>query len=48
MSVTDSTSGLTLNQVLANSAQAKTTDTSLAAASKAVSGNTALGKDAFL
>ena len=48
MSVTDSTSGLTLNQVLANSAQAKTTDTSLAAASKAASGNTALGKDAFL
>ena len=49
MSVTDSTSGLTLNQVLANSAQAKTTDNSLAAASKAVSGSgSALGKDAFL
>ena len=48
MSVTDSTSGLTLNQVLANSAQAKTTDTSVAAATKGVTGNTALGKDAFL
>ena len=43
MSVTDSTSGLTLNQVLANSAQAKTTDTSVAAATMGVTGNTALG-----
>ena len=48
MSVTDSTSGLTLNQVLANSAQTATTDNSLAAASKAVSGSSSLGKDAFL
>ena len=49
MSVTDSVSNKTLNQVLANSAQAKTKDTSLAAASKAVAGNDkALGKDAFL
>ena len=48
MSVTDSTSGLTLNQVLANSAQAKTTDTSLAGASKAVAGSSSLGKDSFL
>ena len=32
MSVTDSVSNKTLNQVLANSAQAKATDTSLAAA----------------
>ena len=49
MSVTDSVSNKTLNQVLANSAQAKATDTSLAAASKAVAGNDkALGKDAFL
>ncbi|KMN19470.1 flagellar hook assembly protein FlgD [Pseudomonas weihenstephanensis] len=49
MSVTDSVSNKTLNQVLANSAQVKTKDTSLAAASKAVAGNDkALGKDAFL
>ena len=48
MSVTDSTSGLTLNQVLANAAQTATTDNSLAAASKAVSGSSSLGKDAFL
>ena len=49
MSVTDSTSGLSLNQVLANSAQAATTDNSLAAASKAVAGSSSsLGKDAFL
>ena len=49
MSVTDSTSGLSLNQVLANSAQTATTDTSLAAASKAVAGSSSsLGKDAFL
>jgi len=49
MSVTDSVSNKTLNQVLANSAQAKATDTSLAAASKAVAGNDkALGKAEFL
>ena len=49
MSVTDSVSNKTLNQVLANSSQAKATDTSLAAASKAVAGNSkALGKDAFM
>jgi flagellar basal-body rod modification protein FlgD len=39
MSVTDSVSNKTLNQVLANSSQAKATDTSLAAASKGVAGN---------
>ena len=48
MSVTDTTSGLTLNQVLANSAQVKTTDTSVGAATKGVTGSSALGKDAFL
>lgn len=49
MSVTDSTSGINLNQVLANSANVATTDTSLNAASKAVAGSgEALGKDAFL
>jgi len=48
MSVTDSTSGLTLNQILANSARSTTTDTSVGAASKAVTGSQSLGKDAFL
>ena len=48
MSVTDTTSGLTLNQVLANSAQVKTTDTSVGAATKGVTGSSALGKDSFL
>ena len=48
MSVTDSTSGLTLNQILANSARTTTTDTSVGAASRAVTGNQSLGKDAFL
>ncbi|MES2871940.1 MAG: flagellar hook assembly protein FlgD [Pseudomonadota bacterium] len=49
MSVTDTTSGLTLNQVLANSAgQTRTTDNSLGDVSKAASGSSALGKDAFL
>ena len=49
MSVTDTTSGLALNQVLANSAQAKATDNSLAAANKTLAGNgQALGKDAFM
>ena len=48
MSVTDSTSGPTLNQVLANSARTTTTDTSLGGASKAVAGSSSLGKDAFL
>ncbi|WP_300733392.1 flagellar hook assembly protein FlgD [Pseudomonas sp.] len=44
MSVTDSTSGLTLNQILANSARSSSPDNSLAGAS----GRTALGKDAFM
>ena len=48
MSVTDSTSGLTLNQILANSARTSTTDTSIGAASKAATGSQSLGKDAFL
>ena len=48
MSVTDTTSGLTLNQVLANSAQVRTTDNSVGAATKGVTGSSALGKDAFL
>ncbi|KQB52920.1 flagellar biosynthesis protein FlgD [Pseudomonas endophytica] len=48
MSVTDSTSGLTLNQILANSARSTSTDTSVGAASKAVTGSQSLGKDAFL
>ena len=48
MSVTDSTSGLILNQILANSAKTSTTDTSLEAASKAATGSQSLGKDAFL
>ena len=48
MSVTDTTSGVTLNQVLANSAQVKTTDTSVGAATKGLTGGSALGKDAFL
>ena len=48
MSVTDSTSGLTLNQILANSARTQTTDTSIGAASKAATGSQSLGKDAFL
>ena len=48
MSVTDSTSGMTLNQVLANSAQVRTTDNSVGAATKGVTGSSALGKDAFL
>ena len=48
MSVTDTTSGMTLNQVLANSAQVKTTDNSVGAATKGVTGSSALGKDAFL
>jgi flagellar basal-body rod modification protein FlgD len=48
MSVTDTTSGMTLNQVLANSAQVRTTDNSVGAATKGVTGSSALGKDAFL
>ncbi|MFW0759422.1 flagellar hook assembly protein FlgD [Pseudomonas sp. H11T01] len=50
MSVTDTTSGLTLNQILANSSKTTTTSTTdgLAAATGSATGNKALGKDAFL
>lgn len=50
MSVTDTTSGLTLKEILANSSK-KTTTTSndgLAAATNSSKGKNALGKDAFL
>ena len=49
MSVTDSTSGLSLNDILANSSiKTNTTTDGLASAAGSASGNQALGKDAFL
>jgi flagellar basal-body rod modification protein FlgD len=50
MSVTDTTSGLTLTQILANSSKTTTTSStnSLAAATSGATGDKALGKDAFL
>ncbi|MGH8346690.1 MAG: flagellar hook assembly protein FlgD [Pseudomonas sp.] len=49
MSVTDSTSGLSLNDILANSSiKTNTTTDSLASATGSATGNKALGKDAFL
>jgi len=49
MSVTDSTSGLSLNDILANSSiKTNTTTDGLASAAGSASGNKALGKDAFL
>ncbi|PYY66483.1 flagellar biosynthesis protein FlgD, partial [Pseudomonas jessenii] len=49
MSVSDSTSGLSLNDILANSSiKTNTTTDGLASAAGSASGNKALGKDAFL
>ncbi|PMZ90953.1 MULTISPECIES: flagellar hook assembly protein FlgD [unclassified Pseudomonas] len=49
MSVTDSTSGLSLNDILANSSiKTSTTTDGLASATGSATGNKALGKDAFL
>ena len=49
MSVTDSTSGLSLKDILANSSVKTTTTTDgLASATGSATGNKALGKDAFL
>jgi len=49
MSVTDSTSGLSLNDILANSSiKTNATTDGLASAAGSTSGNKALGKDAFL
>jgi flagellar basal-body rod modification protein FlgD len=49
MSVTDSTSGLSLNDILANSSiKTNTATDGLASAAGSASGNKALGKDAFL
>jgi flagellar basal-body rod modification protein FlgD len=49
MSVTDSTSGLSLKDILANSSIKTTTTTDgLASATNSATGNKALGKDAFL
>jgi flagellar basal-body rod modification protein FlgD len=49
MSVTDSTSGLSLNDILANSSiKTNTTTDGLASAAGSASGSQALGKDAFL
>ncbi|MBV7573587.1 flagellar hook assembly protein FlgD [Pseudomonas sp. PDM32] len=49
MSVTDSTSGLSLNDILANSSvKTNTTTDGLASATGSATGNKALGKDAFL
>ncbi|CAI8838077.1 MULTISPECIES: flagellar hook assembly protein FlgD [Pseudomonas] len=49
MSVTDSTSGLSLNDILANSSIKTTTTTDgLASATGSATGSKALGKDAFL
>lgn len=49
MSVTDSTSGLSLNDILANSSiKTNTTTDGLASAAGSATGNKALGKDAFL
>ncbi|WP_137805311.1 flagellar hook assembly protein FlgD [Pseudomonas sp. G(2018)] len=48
MSVSDTTSGLSLNDILANSAVKTKTDDSLASAAGSATGKKALGKDAFL
>lgn len=49
MSVTDSTSGLSLNDILANSSiKTSATTDGLASATGSATGNKALGKDAFL
>lgn len=49
MSVTDSTSGLSLNDILANSSiKTNATTDGLASATGSATGNQALGKDAFL
>jgi len=49
MSVTDSTGGLSLNDILANSSvKTNTTTDGLASAAGSATGNKALGKDAFL
>jgi len=49
MSVTDTTNGLSLNDILANSSiKTKTNSDSLASAAGSASGKKALGKDAFL
>jgi flagellar basal-body rod modification protein FlgD len=49
MSVTDTTSGLSLNDILANSSiKTNTNNDSLASAAGSASGKKALGKDAFL
>ncbi|MGY2341306.1 flagellar hook assembly protein FlgD [Pseudomonas sp. SDO5532_S415] len=48
MSVSDTTSGLSLNDILANSAVKNKTDDSLASAAGSATGKKALGKDAFL
>lgn len=49
MSVTDSTSGLSLNDILANSSiKTNATTDGLASATGSATGNKALGKDAFL
>ncbi|MCF4994465.1 flagellar hook assembly protein FlgD [Pseudomonas syringae] len=49
MSVTDSTSGLSMNDILANSSvKTNTTKDGLASAAGSATGNQALGKDAFL
>jgi len=48
MSVSDTTSGLSLNDILANSAVKTKNDDSLASAAGSASGKKALGKDAFL
>jgi flagellar basal-body rod modification protein FlgD len=49
MSVTDSTAGLSLNDILANSSiKTNTTTDGLASATGSATGNKALGKDAFL
>lgn len=49
MSVTDSTGGLSLNDILANSSiKTNTTQDGLGAATSSATGNKALGKDAFL
>ena len=50
MAVTDSTSSLTLNQILANSSKTATSTTTdgLSSATGSATGNQALGKDAFL
>ena len=50
MSITDTTSGLTLNQILANSSVTTTSSSAdgIAAATNSATGSKSLGKDAFL